>query len=111
MKTEAKLNRAIQALRDAADALESLSRSLYHEAKPVADVDIGQTPESVAAEYFLDAMRRNADKLKGRMSAQEVSEAIGKPIGRGDRVSFGMAARLFGAHPGKSGSSRYYLFK
>lgn len=60
---------------------------------------------------YLRAMRENSEKLTGRMSVEEISQAIGMPVGRGDRVSVGIALTEYGALKGKSGSSRYYVFQ
>lgn len=69
-----------------------------------------EEPESPASIEFIAAMRLNRHKLKGRMSAQQVSEAIGIPIDHSSRLAFGMAVKAIGAKKGKSGSTRYYVF-
>lgn len=99
-------------------AMEALGVAMKHLGK-VAGADamksfepeMGETNASAAASPYLEAIRANAHKLTGRMTAAEVQEAIGVKIRHGDRVAFGLAVSEFGAKRGRSGSQRYYIFK
>ena len=112
MRAKTHLKRAIEALRKAADELEAAAQLIEPsgQARPSVRPDAGETAISVAASLFYQAMQANSEKLYGRMTLADVSSAIGVEVRHGDRVSFGMAIRQFGAKRGRSGSERYYIF-
>lgn len=87
-----------------ATALESIAESLKQSRKPSGGLNTRRSAE------FLEALRAHADELKGRMSLQEIAFTIDMEVGRGDQLHIGAALTEYGAHKGKSGPARYYLF-
>lgn len=62
------------------------------------------------AQVYLDALESHSHALRGRMTVQEISNAIGIEVTRSDQAAIGHALTAFGALKGKSGSTRYYVF-
>lgn len=101
MNVEKELTRIADALERIADAMECSDAP--KRARPLRIT-------AIAANAYLEAMHANAHALRGRMTTKEIAAAIGMELTRGSQAELGRALTEYGAHKGKSGSTRYYVF-
>lgn len=95
-----------------ADALERIAAALEQSAQRPARASRERRDDDFSGySRWMEAITDNADALKGRMTMDEVLDALGTPhADRGTRLSVGFALRQLGIRRGRSADQRFYVF-